>query len=630
MAKKKTEGGAEFSSSAYLVVPDPEKPSTWKLRVEETPGKVTAAQLGRAAAALGKGFRGNKVQLSSGDRAKAMSKLRSLYRSLKVGTDEMPAVLQQALFTTAIAQLRRNATPLLEAMMGDTEALQALRAETAEALEGLQESIFLDGLSAMLNGTLSMETVTAAVQAALMAMHNDERMADGQPMQDYGCPYKVAATFPDEVIYCDSDGKLYRQSYHMDGTEAVLEGTPEETVFTPTAPQVNQEGAGTVLIEAGPSGSIKLGNIDRAMGVIRGTTLIGPTSVNGGKGRKYSEPALKKIAAMAEGLPGYLNHVAPDVAFRPRDVRELAVRHKNVRYDAATQTVKSDMYVLPQHADLVFGLAETFGDHIGNSLVSRGAVRMEADGTEVVEDVLQLRSADLVSDPASTKGLFESDHSLGAQAAARGADAPVTIADLIEAVQHQLTPRKDTVMDFAAILTHLKANPDQQKLLLESLQVVPKADVTALETKHAAEVKGLQESITAAGKEKDELTKKVAEQDKALLEAKSKLETFEAKDALAAKRVRLQEAIEKSKLFADFGKVAGAISDSFKTLLEGMDEAEWAKQLDDRHTALKGVPQTNGQAPRSHGKDPETLSEGREDKGIPQGAHSRMRSALVG
>ena len=55
----KTDGGKQYPSSAYLVVPDADQPSGWKLRVWETPdSKVTTAQLGRAAAALGSGFRG--------------------------------------------------------------------------------------------------------------------------------------------------------------------------------------------------------------------------------------------------------------------------------------------------------------------------------------------------------------------------------------------------------------------------------------------------------------------------------------------------------------------------------------------------------------------------------------------
>jgi hypothetical protein len=181
-----------------------------------------------------------------------------------------------------------------------------------------------------------------------------------------------------------------------------------------------------ILIEARPSGPIKTGKINRALNIIEGTTLIGPLSTNGANHkRRYSEAALKKIASMAEGLPGYLNHVKPEDAFKPRDVRDLAVRHQNVRYDPTTQTVKSDMHVLEPHAPLVFSLAERFGDRIGSSLISKGAVTMEGD-TEVVQDILAVRSADLVSDPASTKGLFEG--------VGRG-DHQLTILDLIESLK---------------------------------------------------------------------------------------------------------------------------------------------------------------------------------------------------
>src|SRR6185436_1312940 len=123
--------------------------------------------------------------------------------------------------------------------------------------------------------------------------------------------------------------------------------------------------------------------------------------------RRYSERALKQIAAMAEGLPAYANHVAPDLAFKPRDIRDLIGRHRNVRFDATRQAVVSDLHVLEHQAPFVFGLAQGLGDVVGNSLVSRGLVRMEGD-TEVVDEVAAVRSADLVSDPATTKGLFES------------------------------------------------------------------------------------------------------------------------------------------------------------------------------------------------------------------------------
>lgn len=76
----KTDNGQKFSKGAYLIIGDPDKPSTWKVRIEETPGNVTVAQLGRAHAALTKGFRGNTTQAPGDAKSKALSRLKSLYK----------------------------------------------------------------------------------------------------------------------------------------------------------------------------------------------------------------------------------------------------------------------------------------------------------------------------------------------------------------------------------------------------------------------------------------------------------------------------------------------------------------------------------------------------------------------
>lgn len=151
---------------------------------------------------------------------------------------------------------------------------------------------------------------------------------------------------------------------------------------------------------------LRTARLHRDARVIAGCTLITATSANGGNGRRrYSAKALRQIATMAEGLPAYANHVSPDRAFRPRDIRDLIGRHVNVRLDR--DRVVSDLQLVEHAAPWVFSLAERLGDHVGNSLVSRGVVRMEGDGTEVVDEIVAVRSVDLVSDPASTRGLFE-------------------------------------------------------------------------------------------------------------------------------------------------------------------------------------------------------------------------------
>lgn len=98
MRPMKTEGGVEFPAEAFAYVPDPESPSTWKLRLWEDPEqKVTARQVGMAVAALGAGFRGNKVQIPSGDMAAVKGKVRSAWSKANAGRDsEMPSVLKAA------------------------------------------------------------------------------------------------------------------------------------------------------------------------------------------------------------------------------------------------------------------------------------------------------------------------------------------------------------------------------------------------------------------------------------------------------------------------------------------------------------------------------------------------------
>ncbi len=674
---KKTEDGSEYSSSAYLVVPDPNEPSTWKLRVEESPGKVTTAQLGRAAAALGPGFRGNKVNLSSDQRAAALRKLRGLYKNQGASGDDLPSVLQQASVLVAGQRLRRNA----EALLAGLAESDTRRAEIQEDLEALQESLYTYGISAMQNGTLSFEAMCQAVADSVNEIEDGDEREGQEPM------HTVLATFPGSAVYQGEDGGLYQVSYHMEGTEAVIEGEPVQVTaeFNPVEghQQEAQEEAALAesvnLVESRPIAPIRGGKLNRETNTIEGTTLITGRSSNGAHHkRKYSANALQQIAGMAEGLPAFANHVAPDQAFKPRDVRDLIGRHVNVRYDAARDRVTSDLQLLEHHAPWVFSLAERMGDQVGNSLVSKGLVRMEGDGTEVVDEIIALRSGDLVSDPASTKGLFEAAgsgeagalnlredreiyeaaHTKGevlvglrfpkdvwesatqvrAWAALHGfkvealqeaedafrlpqADVPTTAsrttrrltpdtdAALVEAVITTTQEASDMEFTAANIATYLKEHADILGQVAGLLEFVPKADHVKL-----------QESVDTLGKEKAALT---TERDG----LKGKVDTFEAKEAVAAKRARLQEAIDKHDLTKQFGKVKAAVSDVFVGTLMEADESKWGGLLDERVALLKDVPA--GQRPRSDGgSDKESvLSEAA--GALPEGIHARLAAAIL-
>ena len=76
-AVTKTVDGVEHPASHFLVVEDPEAPSTWHLPVYGVDGKLDKRLLGAAKAALTVGYRGNKYE--GPGKAEALKKLKALY-----------------------------------------------------------------------------------------------------------------------------------------------------------------------------------------------------------------------------------------------------------------------------------------------------------------------------------------------------------------------------------------------------------------------------------------------------------------------------------------------------------------------------------------------------------------------
>lgn len=95
----KTEGGKAFPASDYAYVPDKSQPSTWKLRLTSTPGGSPDAKIvGAAAAALGPGYRGQKVQIPTAAKAKVVARVRAAWQKANPDKDktDMPEVLQKS------------------------------------------------------------------------------------------------------------------------------------------------------------------------------------------------------------------------------------------------------------------------------------------------------------------------------------------------------------------------------------------------------------------------------------------------------------------------------------------------------------------------------------------------------
>lgn len=152
-AETKSEGGKKFRSSDYAYVPDPKKPSTWKLRLTNTPGGAPDSGIvGAAAAALGPGFRGQKVQIPSADRAKVKAKVRAAWKKANPDKDpeEMPEALKKedytredVVFDVPIAKIDRKKQKIygivLEPDEVDTQDDTVAAEEIEKAAEGFMK-----------------------------------------------------------------------------------------------------------------------------------------------------------------------------------------------------------------------------------------------------------------------------------------------------------------------------------------------------------------------------------------------------------------------------------------------------------------------------------------------------------
>lgn len=145
--------------------------------------------------------------------------------------------------------------------------------------------------------------------------------------------------------------------------------------------------------------------IDTEAGVAYGVKLNGPRSANG---RKYRREGLRKATPLYEGVKVYANHVEPDEFGRlpPRREEDLLGRMKGVKLGKDGH--RADFHVRPSKRGILEDLKhdpELLGfSHTIEALVESD---LDADGDEVIAEIPAVHSVDLVTDPATTSGLFE-------------------------------------------------------------------------------------------------------------------------------------------------------------------------------------------------------------------------------
>lgn len=161
--------------------------------------------------------------------------------------------------------------------------------------------------------------------------------------------------------------------------------------------------------EAGPieldehfrTSPLKDATIDKDNLIIRGVKMLGPVSTNG---RTYPIETQQAAVSILEGVKAFLDHPTEEDRNEPRRVRDLIGQHLNVRVEG--DSTFSDLHLVNTALvmEVVLPIAESNASLMGNSIMAQGKMNEK----NVVTEITSVRSVDLVAEPATTKGLFES------------------------------------------------------------------------------------------------------------------------------------------------------------------------------------------------------------------------------
>lgn len=168
--------------------------------------------------------------------------------------------------------------------------------------------------------------------------------------------------------------------------------------------------------------------VDREKGIVFGVKLCGTTSANG---RDYPPEMFRREIAKYDGVPINFNHD------HDRRVENVGGRIKSPRIDA-DGTPRGDAHLLKSHPmyERVMEAAEKDPGLFGFSHVVFAKTSRGANGRERVEGYDRVEALDLVAQPATTAGLFESQGNGGRAVA-------LTVKALCEAlVKHPKVPSK--------------------------------------------------------------------------------------------------------------------------------------------------------------------------------------------
>ncbi len=146
------------------------------------------------------------------------------------------------------------------------------------------------------------------------------------------------------------------------------------------------------------------GRIDREQGILHCVKILGTKSKNG---RTYPDATLRDALPLYENIKVNLDH-ATGHNNKPRRYQDRFGVIKNVQIKE-NDGLYGDFRFNPKHplAEQLLWDAENAPENVGFSHNVEAIVRKE-DDTIIVEKIVSVWSVDIVADPATTAGLFES------------------------------------------------------------------------------------------------------------------------------------------------------------------------------------------------------------------------------
>lgn len=178
--------------------------------------------------------------------------------------------------------------------------------------------------------------------------------------------------------------------------------------------------------------------IDKENGVVSGVKILGVKSRNN---RVYPLETLRDAAPLYENAKVNVNH--PDGS--PNESRKYQDRVGSIKNVTLQENgLYGDFHFNPKHplAEQMLWDAEKAPENFGFSHNVEAVVRLE-NGAQIVDKIVRVRSVDLVADPATTSGLFESERATQTFAQVNADDASATNAATFAARLQTLESERD-------------------------------------------------------------------------------------------------------------------------------------------------------------------------------------------